>query len=48
MSGPWEIEAEMIAQLGPPSNSAGNATHSFYTRVREARAELRRRAAERG
>jgi GIY-YIG catalytic domain-containing protein len=44
---PWEIEGEVIAHLGPPLNSAGNAAHDFYERVREARAELRLRAAER-
>lgn len=44
---PWEIEEDVIVQLGPPLNSAGNATHRFYGRVREARAELRRRAVER-
>jgi hypothetical protein len=42
---PWQIEGEVIAKLGPPLNSAGNATHPFYRRVREARSELRRRAA---
>jgi hypothetical protein len=41
---PWELEQEVIAQLGPPLNSAGNPTHRFRRRVREARAELRRRA----
>jgi hypothetical protein len=45
---PWEIEGEVIARLGPPLNSAGNAAHGFYPRVRDARAALRRRAAERG
>jgi len=43
---PWEIEEEVIAQLGPPLNSAGNAAHSFYPRVRAARAALRGRADE--
>ena len=42
---PWEIETEVIAQLAPPLNSAGNAAHAFYPAVRAARAELRRRAA---
>ena len=42
---PWEIETGVIAQLGPPLNSAGNAGHAFYPRVRGARAEFRRRAA---
>jgi hypothetical protein len=41
---PWEIEGEVIAQLGPPLNSAANAVHAFYPAVRSARAELRRRA----
>lgn len=41
---PWEIEGTVIMQLGPPLNSAGNAMHRFYGHVREARAELRRRA----
>jgi hypothetical protein len=44
---PWEIESEVIAQLRPPLNSAGNAAHAFYPRVRDARAEFRRRAASR-
>jgi hypothetical protein len=43
---PWEIEEEVIARLGPPLNSAGNAAHSFYPRVRATRAALRRRADE--
>jgi hypothetical protein len=43
---PWEIESEVIARLGPPLNSSGNATHAFYPTVRDARAELRRRASE--
>lgn len=43
---PWEIEREVIAALGPPLNSAGNAAHGFYPRVRAARAALRRRADE--
>lgn len=42
---PWEIEGDVIAQLGPPLNSAGNAAHAFYPRVRDARAEFRHRAA---
>lgn len=41
---PWEIESEVIAQLAPPLNSAGNAAHAFYPVVRAARAELRLRA----
>jgi hypothetical protein len=41
---PWEIESEVIAQLAPPLNSAGNAVHDFYPTVRAARAEFRRRA----
>lgn len=41
---PWEIESEVIAQLTPPLNSAGNAEHAFYPAVRAARAEVRRRA----
>jgi len=41
---PWEIEGEVIAQLGPPLNSAANAAHAFYPVVRAARAEFRRRA----
>jgi hypothetical protein len=45
---PWEIERAVIARLGPPLNSGGNAAHGFYQRVRDARAEFRRRAAERG
>jgi hypothetical protein len=42
---PWEIENDVIARLGPPLNSAGNAAHVFYPRVRAARAEFRSRAA---
>jgi hypothetical protein len=41
---PWEIEGEVIGRLGPPLNSVGNAAHAFYTTVRAARAEFRRRA----
>jgi hypothetical protein len=41
---PWEIEGEVIAQLAPPLNSAGNAVHVFYPVVRAARAEFRHRA----
>lgn len=41
---PWEIEHQVIAQLAPPLNSAGNATHPFYPTVRAARAALRHRA----
>lgn len=41
---PWEIESEVIGQLAPPLNSAGNAAHPFYPVVRAARAEFRRRA----
>lgn len=41
---PWEIESEVIAQLGPPLNTAANAVHAFYPTVRAARAEFRRRA----
>jgi hypothetical protein len=38
---PWEIEAEVIARMGPPLNSAGNATHPFYAEVKAARAAFR-------
>jgi hypothetical protein len=41
---PWEVEREVIAQLAPPLNSAGNAAHAAYPMVRAARAEFRRRA----
>jgi hypothetical protein len=41
---PWGIESEVIAQLTPPLNSAGNAAHAFYPAVRAARAEFSRRA----
>jgi hypothetical protein len=41
---PWEIEREVIAQLGPPLNSAANAAHAFYPIVQAARAEFRSRA----
>jgi hypothetical protein len=43
---PWEIENDVITELGPPLNSAGNAEHAFYPHVRAARAEFRRRAAQ--
>ena len=43
---PWQIEPEVIAQLLPPLNSSGNASHAFYPTVRAARANLRRRAAD--
>jgi hypothetical protein len=42
---PWDAESDVIAELGPPLNSASNARHDFYKRVREARANFRRRAA---
>jgi hypothetical protein len=41
---PWEIERDVIAQLGPPLNSAANATHAFHPVVQAARAEFRSRA----
>jgi hypothetical protein len=41
---PWEVQSEVIAQLTPPLNSAGNAAHAFHPAVRAARAEFRRRA----
>jgi hypothetical protein len=41
---PWEVEGAVIAQLAPPLNSAGNASHPFYPVVRAGRAEFRRRA----
>jgi hypothetical protein len=41
---PWEVEHAVIATLKPPLNSAANANHPFYARVRDARADLRRRA----
>jgi hypothetical protein len=41
---PWEIEDEVIALMQPPLNCAANALHPFYRRVRDARAEFRRRA----
>jgi hypothetical protein len=41
---PWEIEAQVIAELAPPLNSAGNEEHLFYPTVRAARAEFRRHA----
>jgi hypothetical protein len=44
---PWEIEREVIAELGPPLNSADNAAHAFHAHVRGARAQFRRRAAAR-
>jgi hypothetical protein len=43
---PWQIEREVIAQLAPPLNSAGNDAHAFHPSVRSARAEFRRRARE--
>jgi hypothetical protein len=41
---PWEIEHEVIAQMQPPLNLASNATHPFYTSVRDARTRFRQRA----
>ena len=41
---PWEVEDEVIALMQPPLNCAANDTHPFYPRVRDARAEFRRRA----
>jgi hypothetical protein len=41
---PWEIERDVIAQVAPPLNSAGNVAHAFFPTVRAARAEFRRRA----
>lgn len=43
---PWAIEQQVIALMQPPLNLAANATHAFYTDVRAARQELRRRANE--
>jgi hypothetical protein len=37
---PWEIESEVIAYLEPPLNSAANARHGFYERVRESACHL--------
>lgn len=42
---PWDVEHGVIAKMTPPLNSAGNAAHPFYTRVHDARAALRERAA---
>jgi hypothetical protein len=41
---PWEIEGEVIALMQPPLNCAENASHPFHPRVRDARAQFRRRA----
>jgi GIY-YIG catalytic domain len=41
---PWEIESEVIAQFGPPLNSAANSAHAFHRTVRAARAQFRWRA----
>jgi hypothetical protein len=38
---PWEVEAEVIARMQPPLNSAGNRDHPFYARVSSARAAFR-------
>ena len=43
---PWEVEYEVIALLRPPLNSAANAAHPFYPRVRAARAAFRALAGE--
>ena len=39
-----KTESEVIAQLGPPLNSAANSAHAFHPTVRAARAQFRRRA----
>lgn len=41
---PWLIEDEIIASLGPPLNLAGNASHPFYSTMRDARARFREAA----
>jgi hypothetical protein len=43
---PWDIEHDVIRKLSPPLNSAGNATHPFYSSVGELRDRFRRRAAD--
>lgn len=43
----WDVEHQVIALMSPPLNSAGNAAHPFFTRIRDARAALRA-AAEAG
>ncbi|MHB8060465.1 MAG: GIY-YIG nuclease family protein [Gaiellaceae bacterium] len=38
---PWEIEAEVINEMKPPLNSAGNSTHPLYATVKASRAAFR-------
>jgi hypothetical protein len=38
---PWEVEAEVIAILGPPLNLAANAAHPFHHELSAARRRLR-------
>jgi hypothetical protein len=38
---PWEVEAQVIASMQPPLNSAGNREHPFNLRVSSARAAFR-------
>lgn len=42
---PWVIERDVIALMKPPLNSAGTTTNASSEEVRQARRELRRRAA---
>lgn len=38
---PWEIEDEVIAELSPPLNLAGNRSHPFWQTVTDARASFK-------
>jgi len=38
---PWEIEGEVIAEMKPPLNAAGNSAHPFYATVKASRGAFR-------
>lgn len=38
---PWEIEGQVIAEMKPPLNAAGNNAHPFYATVKGSRAAFR-------
>lgn len=37
----WEIEGEVIGEMKPPLNAAGNSAHPFYATVKASRAAFR-------
>jgi hypothetical protein len=41
---PWEIEDEVIREMKPPLNAAGNSAHPYYPTLKQARAAFRRAA----